>query len=411
MPPSRRIACFHIVALLVILAAPTLQAQSNWNDAAGMLARKIFVPIGPQVYVTLTVRNLSSLGDNDIAEVRRALRAQLHSLGIRLVSAKRASAELRVTLSENLPGYLWVAEVRKGETRRVAIVPVARPRPETLPPGTETLVVQKAPVYEQTTPILDLALLDTSHGDAPRLLLLDTSKVSLYKKQGTGWQLEQSMAIARSRPWPRDPRGRLMVRQDDSFDAYLPGVKCSGTALPTFTQECHESDDSWPLSARDSEAVSASFMPDRNFFDGRLAPQGGQEAKFPPFFSAAVVSEKGSTLRIFAGLDGRIRLFDKNSEPAAMFEGWGTSIVALKTGCGDGWQVLANRAGDSTERDSVEAYEIAGHSAVVSSAPVEFPGPVTALWPAWDGSSAIAVSRNLKTGEYEAYRLSVSCSH
>jgi len=89
--------------------------------------------------------------------------------------------------------------------------------------------------------------------------------------------------------------------------------------------------------------------------------------------------------------------------------GWGSQIVGLQTGCGSGWQVLASQAGDLNIPDAVQAYEIVNRKPVPVSSPIEFAGPITELWPLADGSRAIAIARNLQTGTYEAYRLSVSC--
>ena len=74
------------------------------------------------------------------------------------------------------------------------------------------------------------------------------------------------------------------------------------------------------------------------------------------------------------------------------------------------WQLLVTRPGDWTQPDAIQAFEIIERQVVAISQPVEFDGPVTALWPASDGKSVAAVVRNLKTGQYEAYRLTISCS-
>ena len=37
------------------------------------------------------------------------------------------------------------------------------------------------------------------------------------------WELEASVPIAHSRAFPRDLRGRLLLRRDHLFDVYLPG--------------------------------------------------------------------------------------------------------------------------------------------------------------------------------------------
>jgi hypothetical protein len=89
--------------------------------------------------------------------------------------------------------------------------------------------------------------------------------------------------------------------------------------------------------------------------------------------------------------------------------GWGSQIVGLQSGCGAGWQVLTTQAGDLNETDAVQAFEIVDRKPVPVSRPVEFPGPITELWPLANGSEAIAISRNLQTEAYEAFRLSVTC--
>ena len=67
--------------------------------------------------------------------------------------------------------------------------------------------------------------------------------------------------------------------------------------------------------------------------------------------------------------------------------------------------------GDWTQPDHIQIYEIKGHQAVVIGQPLEFSGPILALWPGDDGKSARVVSRNLRTGMYEASIVSVACSN
>jgi hypothetical protein len=112
---------------------------------------------------------------------------------------------------------------------------------------------------------------------------------------------------------------------------------------------------------------------------------------------------------ILSGLDGRAQLLNSNTEPVANVGGWGSQIVGLQSGCGAGWQVLASQGRDLNEPDAVQAYEIVNRKPVPVSTPVEFAGPITEMWPLVGGSAAIAISRNLQTAAYEAFRLSVSC--
>jgi hypothetical protein len=108
-------------------------------------------------------------------------------------------------------------------------------------------------------------------------------------------------------------------------------------------------------------------------------------------------------------LDGRILLLNSNGQPVAINGAWGSQIVGLQSACGSGWQVLTAQAGDLNETDAVQAFEFVDRKPVPVSGPVEFAGPITELWPLANGAEAIAISRNLRTENYEAFRLSVTC--
>jgi len=71
---------------------------------------------------------------------------------------------------------------------------------------------------------------------------------------------------------------------------------------------------------------------------------------------------------------------------------------------------LATQARDLNQADAVQAYEFTDRKPVPVSSAAEFAGPVVELWPMADGSQAIAISRNLQTAAYEAFRLSILCS-
>jgi hypothetical protein len=73
--------------------------------------------------------------------------------------------------------------------------------------------------------------------------------------------------------------------------------------------------------------------------------------------------------------------------------------------------VLVTGIGDWTVRDTLRIYRVADHQAVTVGQPLEFSGPILALWPTQDDKSARVVSRNLQTGMYEASIVSVSCGN
>ena len=240
------------------------------------------------------------------------------------------------------------------------------------------------------------------------MIVLEPENAVLYVVQNSHWQMQQRLAITHARPWPRDLRGRLVLRKDHLFDAYLPGVFCQSTAVAPLALKCRESDDPWPL-ATEPSALSGFFTPSRNFFTGVLSPGVQKQTATAPFYSAAALPRDKYTLWMFSAADGQIHLLDGMTDQTAAKWGWGSDIAGVKSGCGLGWQVLATSRGEGAG-DTVQAFEIADREAVAVSAPVEFGGSITALWADSDGASVIAVAQDSETGRYEASRLSITCS-
>jgi hypothetical protein len=118
-----------------------------------------------------------------------------------------------------------------------------------------------------------------------------------------------------------------------------------------------------------------------------------------------------SSRRVVAGLDGQAQLFVGTAEPVSAFDGWGSDVVSIDSGCGSTWQVLATGAGDWTQKDQIQLYEIKDSRATAIGQPMPLSGPVLALWPADDGKSARLISRSLESGSYEASIVSVSCGN
>jgi hypothetical protein len=299
------------------------------------------------------------------------------------------------------------------------MVTVARPALAEFHPVTEPLSIRKTRFYGQADAMLDILPMDrpTSEpaGTISRVLVLGLNSVSIYEKlnqaadQGAAWTLRQSASVPRLRPVTRDARGMLKAGQDDTFNVYLPGEICSGALDPALKLDCRQSDDPWPLVTGSATGAAAYFNADRNFFDGRLQSEDGRALMASPFYSAAVLPLKSGALWLLAGLDGRIQLFNSGTNSMGSFEGWGSNIVVIQSGCQEGWQALATQPGDYSSPDTLQAIDVVNRKGVPASTPVDFAGPVTELWPLADASAAIAISRNLKTSSYEAFRISISC--
>ncbi|MBZ5570734.1 MAG: hypothetical protein LAO09_02505, partial [Acidobacteriia bacterium] len=221
------------------------------------------------------------------------------------------------------------------------------------------------------------------------------------------WQQTQSLAITHRQPWPRDLRGRLLLRKDHLFDAYLPGVLCQSTTVAPLSLICRDSDDPWPLAA-DEFALRAFFAATRNFFTGVLSPGIQKQTATSAFYSAAPLPRDTYTLWLVSAVDGQIHLLDGVTDQTATNLAWGSDIAGVRSSCGLGWQILATSRSD-VANDAITAFEMADREPVAVSQPAEFSGGITALWASSDGSSALAVSHDLELGKYEAYRLSIAC--
>jgi hypothetical protein len=405
---SRRVG-FALLALAWLLAMPSF--SQNWPAAEEQLAGKIVSITGPQT-ITLEVVNRSSLNTATTDDIRRNLLTELAVTGIRFAPAQQATAAVRVSLSDDLQNYVWVAEIQQG-TSSVAIAIVSFPRsaPLTVEPVASAQVLHKIPLWSQPERILDVAVID---GNPARMFVLDGNVIAAYRLQDSRWQKEQSLPIVHSRPWPRDLRGRLMLtkvrdNKDFSFEAYLPGVHCRSSAGAPATLACYENDDSWPVGT-DLSIQNASFASTRNFFSGALSPGVGQQTTAPAFYSAAAVSRPQTVSWLLAAVDGRLHLLDGNNDQVLEKLSWGSDVASVRSGCGSGWQVLATGSGSSAS-DTVQAFELTSHEAVAASAPLDVNGSITSMWSESSGTGAVAVAHNSEMGSYEAFRLILTCGH
>jgi hypothetical protein len=208
----------------------------------------------------------------------------------------------------------------------------------------------------------------------------------------------------------------LLEGQGHPFDAYLPGVLCTGTqSEKSLTVSCTDSDDPWPLSetsgAQNNVPQKAFYNATRNYFTGVLAPGFGTQLQ--PFYDSTVLLRPNGTAMLFNGIDGKVLMIENNMmKSVAGTRDWGSDLVSIRSGCGSGTQVLVSASG-AAPMDSVRAYEIPGREAEPVSPPLELEGPVMALWPAEDPAVARLVVQTGTRGQaqrYEVYRVSALCN-
>jgi len=397
MNPIARLA----VLILALLLVPSAWAASAWDAPSVEMAKQIVAVTGPGT-ITLSIKNRSSISTDEIPAIRKALERELRAAGV-TVRAQSSNAEVRLTLSENAKGWLWVAEVQEGAELRVAMLPLPVTTSGTAATKAPRMVLQDKLLLRQAEPILDVATVTLA--GQPSMVVLEAEHIRWYMADGSGWKLKQSFDIAYTNPFPRDLRGRIAVGSDHPFIAFLPGVVCSATKTEeagAIAVGCVDSDDPWPLGAQ-----KAFFNSARNYFTGVLAP--GVGAKLPQFYSATEVEHNGTTGLLLVDLGGQARLFENGTYRNVIgARDWGSDVTLVRSECGAGSQIVASAAGWPVA-DSLRGYEISGHELALVSAALSFDGSVTALWQSNDGTSAIAVVRNPQDAQYEAYRVTIGC--
>jgi hypothetical protein len=395
---SKRLLAW-IIALLSIASA---HALNSWDSPSADLAARIAALTGPGT-ITLSVTNRTTLSTDDVAAIRLAVERELRKAGV-IVRTKDADSDARITLSQNLQGWLWVAEVQQGSETKVEMLPVVGSSSSASPMAGSAITLHSSLILSQADPILDVALLGA--GNEQHLFVLEPAHIEAYTAGAGSWQLAKSYDIAQDHPYPRDMRGRIAAGTDHLFDVYLPGVACSATRISQsweLTVACNDSDDPWPLAAQ-----KAFYNSTRNFFTGVLVPGFGP--KLPPFYSATEISRAGSTAFLFVDVGGGAHILENNSHKLLIgARDWGSDIVAVHSECGQGMQVLTSAAGWPAS-DSIRAYEIAGREATPVTAPLSFDGIITAVWPGNDRSSATVVVQKPQGRRYEAYSVSLACS-
>lgn len=411
------------------------------SQPAAELAKKIAAIAGPGP-AKLTMSNRSSLTAEEVAAIRKLLDRDLRGLGV-VSQASDSGAEsataIRVTLSANSRGGLWVAEVREGTDLHVAMVEVNLPS-QTAAPSTGAITLGKTLLWRQSGQVLDLLVLASAANR--RMIVLEPERIVSYSMPSGGsdanaWRQDREFAIAHGRPFPRVMRGRLFAGAANGsghlFDAYLPGVQCSGEERDgQLAVNCEDGDDPWPLPG--SSSLSLNAEPDspapassveqkafynsaKNYFTGVLSPGFG--LRLPPFYDAAVLARARGAAAILSAIDGKVFMIENGAlKHVAGTRDWGSDIAAIHSACGSGTQLLTSASGAGAT-DSLRAYEVAGAEASPVSPALDIDGAAMAIWPSADGRDATVVARTESTvgpqgpgqqEEYEVYSVTPHCN-
>ena len=420
MLPARAIKMPHMWWLVLALGlhpaplALSANASAPWDQPAVALVDQIASILGP-AQAHLTLRNLSTISNDELPVIRRVLEQDLRSHGITL-SLDEAANLLRITLSENQHERLWIAEVVEGTETKVVMVHLDLDRQ---PPVQSTvgISIHKQQILSSREPIL--SALET----ATSLVTLEPEQIRIYTHAPVGWTQQTAVPIHQKRPLARDPRGILIASPDgQSFEADVPGSLCDGvysTGVPSgqWAIHCHESDDPWPVATplfalgTSTRPLKAFYNSTRDYFTGVVAPNLGID--LPAFYEAAWIPHAATTELLLNGLDGKLLLVEGAAiNPVAGARDWGSDFAVLQSGCGSGVQIIASGSGPAAQ-DSLRAYEIPALEAIPAGQPLAVDGSVTAIWSAPGGKSVFAVVRNLprqgQPAEYEVDRVTATC--
>ena len=287
-------------------------------------------------------------------------------------------AEAIVSVTSNPRGHLLIGELRAETGRSTALVDLEALPSASPAESAPTVSLVRTLLHEQSEPILDAATV----GDT--LLLLTPHAVT---RSGG----EDSAPVTTDNILPRDVRGRLVI-ENDALRVWLPGVFCDGQWRPQLELSCRDQSVPWPLAPGPWPLglEDVRLAPGRNYFT---------HPELERFFQIADIGE----FRIATHPDGSARLYDRQLQPVRALTGWDSEIAGVADPCGDGQLVLASAA------DSVRAFALRNTRPVPVSQPLEFPGAVTALWPADSHHAATAVIHNLETDRYAAFHLDLRC--
>jgi hypothetical protein len=357
--PAARAALFTILFTVLFTAtSQATQAQSapalprSWNDAVARLVDKIAAAMSP-AQVQLDVESISSLDASYVGAVSAALRNQLqaHSFSVASPSsaATQSPVQLQLTLSESVAEYVWVIQVFN----------------------------------------------DSSNANPLPAMIVSVSKSDFSEAEPD----EQSLTLAKQLVWAQPQKFLdFALMQAPSPEKSLLLV-LEPTRLATYKR----SGSGWQLSH--TAAIPPAKVPSRNP-DGRINLKQGD------------ISLNGLDCVGDPDLAGVVGC--KAAKPNSLIEtrvgisGLPNSLGILVQGeCRGETISLYTGEGDWTQKDSIQGYliNLNSFSATTAGDAIQLNGPVVALGQEQDASAARAIVHNLKSGNYEGYIVTATCSH
>jgi hypothetical protein len=281
-------------------------------------------------------------------DVDAVRRALETELASQQVRVDDGETKVVVTLSENDREAIWVAEIPGSQKRaaKVAMVPVTAPM-SAKGTATATLSLSREFVWEQPERFLDFSVLYGVPGlTFSRLVILEADQLKYYESQGAAWSPLGSLKFPSVQKSQRDPLGTISVAEGT---VYAPGIRCTGKVEDRTKLEC---------------ALWSSHVLD------------GARVHFR---------------------------FEKHDESDAG--------ALLQTRCGNQMPAVLSGDGDWTQPDTLQGYLMDDfrQEGKPSGGALAFEGPVVVVH-AEAKNTLRAIVRNLRSGNYEAYIVTATCS-
>jgi hypothetical protein len=322
-----------ILFFLALFGIPRMAYSATLEESARELAGKIASALPAKNGVFVEVRNVSSLAASEAADVQQALSAELQNRGWSLVTNDASAVSVLATLSENLKGYVWSAEIRQGDVSRTVLLTLPKSPENQTAPRTKSLALHAEKFWEGPEPILDATVVWVAEGNHALVLLLPEGLLVRKIEDGSAIKIP----LDSNQTMTRNPDGTFLNNLDPLSILLEPNL-CTVALNPPAVQQCSP------------------------------APR----------------------LQLIDPIPGR------------------GQVTGIRSMCGGGMQILASGAGDYSQSDTVQAFESDNGNAVPVTEELTFPGPVS-LHGAATSSAPSAIVRNLRSGNYEAYHLSISC--
>jgi hypothetical protein len=388
------IVCFGAFALVA-------RADDAANEAARELARKIAVILDAKLNFEIETIDISQLySPTKVRTLEQAFEKELRDRGIHVVRKSSTGALIRLYFSENPRQKMLVAEWDKDEKMEVAVVEYSEFGSATDLPAPNIVRIVAKVLFDRDSQILDFDVITRDDSEAKNdIVILGLDTLSHFVWSSGQWRLDKTVPLPPQSKPSRDPQGHVAILQNKIFFG-TTGIFCTGN-LRDLSLDCDLNAKEWVFPMPPWE-FHEEVIPGRNFFRNNDLPHTDPEFYFTRDKTVGAVADK----------NGGAWLSRIGKQPLILSETWGSNLASVTGVCGIDGILLVTGMRDYKSPDFLQAFQILEGSPVSVSLPVTLPGPVLQLRQSDSNPrSARAIVRNLLTGHYEAYEITLTCDH